>query len=436
MQSTQTLTTQDLKNLLHKIIGQPVNEEMERPPVPTMTPLVEEVIKVQEAAVVQEKQENAPVEVVQETPIQENTSQKLLKKQLKAVEVEVKQQKETIDELRSALHEAKLELLKKEESLTEKIHESSLDGQEAKSRLVRLLNEKKELEDKLSALSCEKATLAARLQSQKSELVKLEEREALTSEQINEVVNALEETTEKLTERELELQTVKELLKKGEAKAEEYRAKIDELQKERLLAQETALKVEQLEDKLQEVTRSYEQELTLCKALLQEQKEKLAEEQKAHRLLADEHIFMQKRIGEQENHLSLLEQHLARRVKECALSSKQIEDLMDRTTELQNSLTVHTQKVSYLEESLDSARKVENALRIELDHQANMLQDDLSRKDEEIDSLHLHIQKQEQELIQLRKIQAQFSEVEALFKRGSEPKETFSFSPPPLFLSE
>ncbi len=434
MQSTQTLTTGDLKNLLHKIIGKPVATEMERPPVPAITPLVEDV---QEVIKVEEKQ--APLTTTLESSqeaMQDVPNTKQLKKQLKALEAEIKEQAATIDLLRSSLQEAKLHTLKTEENLSEKIHTSSLDSQEAKSRLVRLINEKKELEDTLSALACEKATLAARLQSEHSNYLKLEEREALLAEQTKELVKTLEEMTETLAARDLEVETFKELTKKNDLKIDEYRTKIDDLQKEKLAAQDIELKMRVLEEKIAHDARAYEQELTLCKALVHEQKEKLLEEQKSYRLLADEHLFMQKRIGEQENHLSLLEQHLARRVKECALSSKQIEDLMDRATELQNSLTVSTQKVSYLEETLDNARKVENALRIELDHQANMLQDDLRRKDEELDALHLEMQKQEQELTHLRRIQAQFSEVEALFKRPLEPKETFSFSPPPLFISE
>ncbi len=353
--------------------------------------------------------------------IQENESVSSAKKQL---EKEIVDYKETIETLTQSLHQARQKAQNKEDDLALKIHASTLDNQEAKMRLLRLISDKKELEDTVTTLTCEKATLAARLQSITQKNVKLEESEKNLSEKMKELTEALINKTDELACVQAELSEQQTLSNNLERKAEENRHLLEELQeklqRQTFICQDTQNKNYELTESLEALNKNHSQELAVCQACLQEQSHVLEEEQRKHRLLSQEHIFIQKRTEEQENHLRLLEQHLARRVKECALLSKQLDDLMDRSAQIQNSLNSSLQKCTTLEENLETAKKIENALRIELDSQANLMQDSMREKEHQLSEYAKALQQKEQELNHLRRIQSQFSELEALVKRSVE----------------
>ncbi len=342
----------------------------------------------------------------------------------KLLQTELLRSKETISSLTKSLEEARLEAEAKEETLVSKIQLTSLDNQEAKTRLLRFIADKKELEDKITSLSCEKATLTARLQSLAQKSTKLAEVETILNEQLKEVTQALESATEELEIARHELVEAKALSKTRETKLEEFSSKIEELENklryETESAKEEQLKSSERIHQLEMSQTTHDQELAVAQACLQEQSQVLEEEQRKYRLLSQEHIFVQKRTEEQENHLRLLEQHLARRVKECALLSKQLEDLMDRSSQLQITLAESSQKCTQLEETIEKSRKTENALRLELDSQANLLQDELQAKDEECLRYQHIIQQKENELTHLRHMQSQFAELENLVKRSAQ----------------
>lgn len=362
-----------------------------------------------------------------------------LKNDLRLQAQEIEQLKETIASLESSLHKARLQSQEQEESLTVKLQTTSLDSQETKMRLVRLISDKKELEDKVTSLSCEKATLAARVQNLTQKCTKFEELEEALNEQIKELTTTLEATTTDLATSQEDLhqmrKTNQELVKQNQQQSLELEQLQETAQTQTIQLLDFEKKNSTLEQALDGLKQSHAQELAVTKACLQEQSHVLDEEQKKLRLLSQEHLFTQKRTEEQENHLRLLEQHLARRVKECALLSKQLEDLMDRTSQLQNSLSINSQKCDQLEDSLETSRKTENALRIELDAQANSLQDQLRAKDEQIHQAQQLLQQKDTELNTLRQMQNRFLELENLVKRSAEiftaiDTPTISFSHP------
>ncbi len=475
---TESLSTQGLKQLLQKVIGQkPQVEVIVEAPAPAPAaalneppePIVEEIAAVAEtinsAEAIAVPAIAVPTIAVAAIPAaksepkeKESDSSKKTIRDLKAKISELKDNleveaaakeaslaeilklKETIGSLTRSLEEAETAAKARVDELALKVHASSLDNHEAKGRLLHFITEKKELEDQLLALSCEKATLTARNQSQAQKVAKLEEAEAHLSEKMKDLSKTLLDTTE-------ELKTSQDLLNKLEAQKIEREAKIQDLitrledalersKSHQTSSEELQIKNRQLQELSDENQKTHAQELAVCQACLQEQAQVLEEEQKQHRLLQQEQIFIQKRAEEQENHLRLLEQHLARRVKECALLSKQIEDLMDRTSHLQNALTTSTQETSSLKEALDTAKRIENALRFEFDSQANSYQDSLQSRDAELSELRLTLQAKEDELTFLRRVQMQFSELEELMKRSQqilsskEQKELFSFALP------
>lgn len=438
---TQSLSTQDLKSLLQKVIGQPVFEEAQPVEetiiidiVPSTTESIPTANKTPEA-VVEPVSEPVIVEVILDSPVQDakvvqafefsTTESRIIpdtapiaakqsqkpkssrtKKELAletppaAAEVTNKELNATIAEQQNALDQAKREIerLKSElqttaGSLAVKEQAATLDNQDAKARLIRLIEDKKELEDKVTLLSGEKATLAARLQSFMQKAIKHEETEFLLTDQIKELTKTLEVTTEELSHaKNLEAEL------KGKSEA--------------LEALEHAYTI------LQTDHQNATQELAVTKACLHEQASILEQEQQKNRLLSQEHVFAQKRSEEQENHLRLLEQHLARRVKECALLSKQLDDLMDRTSQLQSSLTASSQRCQTLEETVEATKKIEHALRIEFDAQANMMQDALEQKEKELREYAAELEQKNKELAALKVLEGRFIELEELTRRS------------------
>lgn len=331
---------------------------------------------------------------------------------------------QTITSLTRSLQDSQNAFREQEENLVHKIQTTSLDSQETKARLLRLIADKKELEDTITTLSCEKATLGARLQSLAQKNTKHEETESQLTEQIKSLTEALETITKELAALQEEHHEINSHTKLLDAQNQELTITLSEqtqtLAEQTRRASDLEHKNNELHNQLEISLQAHQQELAVTKACLQEQSHVLEEEQKKFRLLSQEHLFTQKRTEEQENHLRLLEQHLARRVKECALLSKQLEDLMDRTSQLQNSLNASHQKCALLEESLDKAQKLEQALRSEFDEQANRLQDELQAKDQQIQQYIQALEHKENELAALRRMQNQFSELENLIKRSAE----------------
>src|SRR5262249_44302735 len=111
---------------------------------------------------------------------------------------EIDRYKEAIRELTIALQDARQQVHSKENELVLKLQATCLDNQETKSRLLRLIADKKELEDKLTSLSCEKATIAARLQSLSQKSLASQETELQLTQTIKELTQTLEETTQEL----------------------------------------------------------------------------------------------------------------------------------------------------------------------------------------------------------------------------------------------
>lgn len=471
MQS-QVYTQDDLKQILQKVIGQ--KQTLPLPPVLPPLPqavINEEIVQVVEEVpqetfqIVEEPEEEplvTPIEQIQPDiglveEIEKLTQEKefLLQELEKAKEAlckvakkkvpqntqEIQAYKENINKLTLALQEAenspreeldkaksairelstlltetKEQLKKRDEELIRK-DLSSQESHDTKQRILRLIADKKELEDKITSLSCEKATLAARLQSiQQKNLLGDEAQQMLTS-RLNELTCLLEETTQTL-------QTTQEALLEKQTIAASHELQNQKLMQEQQLLQETNSELRQrtqhqedelqtLKTRLESSERAHVQELSVSQACLLERSQALEEEQKKHRLLTEEHIFVKKRLEEQENHLRLLEQHLSRRVKECALLSKQLEEQMDRVATASTQLAAVEQTFAAQKEDYDRLQKAELNLRKELETQSRHYQ-------EERHELLAQLEEKDRELADLRQLQSQFVELEHLFKKTNE----------------
>ncbi len=471
------LSTQSLKELLQKAIDQKGKGTFVPKPAEEIAPVVVETVEVAEEPVAIEEvllplpaveattipEIVAPVaealpEIVPEPLLQEPKNakaEKQLKKSLKELETKnaqtekalvkqlelSKELSDAIEKQKQALSEKELEieqykalvasLTKSQEivqldaaTLHEEIAASNQDIRETKERLLRLITDKKELEDKVTSLSCEKASLTAKLQSMTLKCAKGDEATLALQDQLKEVAHTLESQSEELASLHQAFCEEQRSSQKQEAKNKELEERLEILQNELVeqhsLNRELESKNSELSFAIEAIKTSQSQELAVSQACLQEQSHMLQEEQNKLRLLSQEHLFTQKRADEQENHLRLLEQHLARRVKECALLSKQLEDLMDRTSELQSSLTQSTHKITALEESVEATKRSEAALRQELDAKISSYKESLRQKEQEVKSLYENVQQKEQTISSLRHVESQFHALEQLLKRSSE----------------
>lgn len=450
---TQSLSTQDLKEILEKVIahGAPVAKAV-APPKAQQKEVPSPLVPVESLGEQQELQkEHLPQEIRRAPkgaavhspgrPSPEGTTEPrvdgremLLQKQIDTLKSVVKElgaknvsqekarlelasenerYKEAIETLTRSQQAARQDAQRKEDEYALKVQASTLDSKETKDRLLRLISDKKELEDTVTSLSCEKATLAARLES-------LIQKAHLAQDAENTLTQKVKELTKRLEDSLLELKTSQELAFEREKKNQELLSRLEELHTLSHYNKELEERQTALSQHLEALKVSSAQELAVCQACLQERSQTLEEEQQRFRLLSQEQLFLQKRVEEQENHLRLLEQHLARRVKECALLSKQLEEQMDLSAQLQNSLTERLQKSNELEKELQQAKKIENALRIDLESQAASYQDALKIKESELSDCFDALHSKDQELAHLRRIQSQFLELEQLVKRSND----------------
>ncbi|MBS0654571.1 MAG: hypothetical protein JSR46_02235, partial [Verrucomicrobia bacterium] len=218
---------------------------------------------------------------------------------------------------------------------------------EAKQRTLRFICDKKEIDDKILSLNNEKATFLARLRDLAQKNSSLEEEERVRKQKIQELEAALEKAHELQTEKEL----VHELLRE----------------------ENEALKgtVEKLQMNVDEQMRAY--------------------------TAIDEHT-------------KLLEQHLARRVKECAIFSKQLEEESAKQSALLATHEAQLKTIHSLEGALEQSKKNELAQKeqhLALEQQFGLLTNSWQAQNSELQ----HLKKTEIRLAELEQLFNQFGEL-------------------------
>lgn len=235
-----------------------------------------------------------------------------------------------------------------------KSHKARLEQElaEQKQRALRFMCDKKEIDEKILSLNNEKASILARARDLAQKNSALTESQRLLTLQLQEASSSLEEKNTLLTEKEALLHDLETQVHKG-------------------LREYEALK------------------------------------------LSQESLHVQ--FEEREQHLKLLEQHLARRVKECAILSKQLEEENEKQAVLQKNNQAQLETITSLQNLLDQSRKTEEALRQELIAQAKIAQEELSTSEQKFETLLASWKNQGQELNTLKGLQARFVELEQLF---------------------
>lgn len=418
--SSPMYTQDDLKEILQKLIGKRPKQAPQTvsiAPVPVLVPVQE--------------RECANIEPVSSPSLKvEKVIEQKEKQNEKQNEKLNEIQNEKIDQLTSTLHQTEHKVAELEKELhSAKFHARSLeeahhDKQDSKAKVLRLIGEKKELEDKITSLSCEKAALVAKLQGLVQKLASNEESHAELSKKMHEIASLLMEKTEELTKSQLAIREQTSasdaLIKENSTLKVELETIKLNLKKEEEALQEAQLKLHDITNQLDVAKKNFSQEIAVSQACLIERSQALDEETKKNRLLSQEHLFAQKRLDEQENHLRLLEQHLARRVKECSLLSKQLEEQMDRYSSSQNSLGEQERKVKLLEASVAELKAQAEQSKIEHAQKTQAFTDEQTRLESKMQDLLRQRAQLDEENKALRQTQMRFEQIEKLIKQTQE----------------
>lgn len=224
--------------------------------------------------------------------------------------------------------------------------------QEQKQRTLRFICDKKEIDDKILSLSNEKATLLARLRDL-----------AQKNSAVEEEKNALHQKLQGLTA------SLEEAKKQQEEKEQAYTLLFD-------VSQGQAANIEELKKTIDEKTQAY---------------------------------------TDMEEHTKLLEQHLARRVKECALFSKQLEEEMAKHTAFIEANETQLQDIASLQALLEQSKQSQESMQEAHLKEVKVMQTEYAAIEQKFEALHASWQAQGNELQHLKSLQARFSEIEGLF---------------------
>lgn len=293
-----------------------------------------------------------------------------LKEALKRIIEKSQDQSALVEEL-SRYKKATLEL-------AQKLAAQNPNADEQKKRLLQVLNEKKELEATVSALSFEKATLIARLH-------------------------------------ELSIKTKydsqKELLEKRLTEAKES---FDALQTAKY-----ALETE-LQNALQQIENletTHKQELSVSQACLLERQHAYNQEHEKYETLLQEFEKLKTEAKENKQKLEHVQQQLARRIKECALLEKQAQAEIIKASTLEENLRNETQRCNRLEASLEVLEKNEEQLRQELLMKSTLHEEKVASLQDKLGDLMREIYAQKDELEVMHKQKARLVQLEELYAK-------------------
>lgn len=360
-------------------------------------------------------------QAIEATARQEALDNQLKREKLerdKASELELEHYKKTIEELKAS----QLKMRATDDPL---LNQLERDLQEQKSKAFRFLTEKKALEAQLSQENCEKETILARLKELSRKTEHKDELQAKLKDTLATLVAAEKQVhalEEKISHLEQEKEQANALCKKLQGELEKSIQTISEFQQ----AQNS------LQDHIEAVKKTYQQELMVSQACVVERQQAFDAEQKRYRLLVDEHADLEK-----EQHIllrdkQLIEQHLARRVKECLQLEKQLDEERARHSTLQASHTEQLQKNVQLETVLEQHKKHQEYERQEFTQKSANLEDRLSKLQERYDTLYAQNQADLNELLMLRKLKERLGQLEQLFVQFSHIV-TSPILAPPIF---
>ncbi len=282
--------------------------------------------------------------------------------------------------------------------------------QEMKARYSQALSKTKELEGKVDSLSSENAysqfrlrDLTKKTEAQERELQKLQtelERASKERDTLKKELGAKEVTIQEVNQKLQEMHSLQE--------------KVEELTKEHALLVETKNQaIETLEQKISEEVHEKEELEAQCTALKEtvREKEEGIEQERLKIKAIDQELFEVKEQVEQ------VEQHLARRVKECTLLSSQIEEHTESLVKASGQNERLRNVIGDLEKSLllahDDLKKEQEAAK-QKTQEAEQEKETWKAKYE---TLFVSWEDQGKEIRRLRSIQERFSQLEHLFSQ-------------------
>lgn len=358
---------EDLKQALQALISGKKSVPIQDPPPPLPPP-------------------PEPQKVVQEVmqEVRQEVSQEVRQEVLPPIEVPL-----VIEKRLSELQE---QLLNLEQT---KAHEGD------KQRLLRLVTEKRELEEKCAHLSNEKAALIAKLRDLQAQQSAKDADSTTSSKKLHELSWTCEHQSRLLEERQKQLDETLAQNRQANSFIGELQASLLETSS---LCGSTQEKLRALTDELEGAKKSFREQQSVSQACIVDKQQRLEELERRYRELVQDHDAIKTRFQELEQHAKQLELHLARRVKECALLSKEIESQKTYRSELEKTLEA---KKLQIEESAVREEK--------LTHDIATRQKEEQTLQQKLEALEGIQQEQDQELDRLRKAEERLLQLEQLF---------------------
>lgn len=279
-----------------------------------------------------------------------------------------KQKQENAQQIESRLQLTDdAELTSKElQALLEENKRYQTELEEHKKRLLRTFTDKKELESKISALSCEKSTLLARLHELNQK-----------SKQREDIDSRCQELETELSNANLQLETLKS-------------------------QQEASLK-------------AFKEELSVSQACVIERQSAFETEHKQRVKIQDEATELKRELEDQKTHAQSLEQHLARRIKECSTLKKALDDERVRIQELTTALHDQQQAAKGLEIRVEVLKNNEEHVRQELALKVAVFDEKIESLQQKLALLQHEAQTKGIELERMQKVKARLEQLELLY---------------------
>jgi len=303
--------------------------------------------------------------------------------------------------------------LKEENSaLTEQVayfqKEQASQGAQEKQKWQSIQHVRKtsELEAKLSQAACEKATFLARIQelSQKNSLISKSKDEAhIKLEEAEKALQDKQAILEKLIAEYAENQERLQIL--GKTNTELKAALAEENEKTAELKQENEL---------------HTQELRVSQACIIERQQKLESEIQAHKAIKCAHEILQTDFSELQNQKKLIEQHLAKRIRQASILAKQLDEQKQANETLSSAKMQEVEQNAKLQVRLEQLEKLYEEKRGELLQKIAQLEEKTAKLSEQTATLTQEVHHKNIELEHMKKLKKRLQILEKLYSQFGE----------------
>ena len=297
-------------------------------------------------------------------------------------------------------------------ALTERVEQyqkespTALEYQAQKKQSIRQACETSELEAKLSQASSEKATFLARLHE--------------LSQKNNQLTKVKEETRLKLNETENAYSELQDAHKKVEQLYAEKQAQSSgQIQENEQLKQKVE-ELEALHATLEQEKELHSQEIKVAQACVIERQQKLEQETKKYKTVHEANHVLHKEFEQIQKQKQLIEQHLARRVREASILAKQLDEETAKLERLTDRKMQEIEQNAKLQARLEQLEKNDEEKRCENLQKMMRFEEKIAKLQEKNEALIEENRDKTQELQLMKKVKERLLILEKLYSQFGE----------------